>query len=68
MKIMGLPNWLHWSAWFIKSFVYMAIIMVIMSALLKVWVPPNGRVINFTQWSVLLAFFLVYSVALISFR
>ena len=68
MKIMGLPNWLHWSAWFIKSFVYMAIIMVIMSALLKVWVPPNGRVINFTQWSVLLAFFLVYSIALISFR
>ena len=68
MKIMGLPNWLHWTAWFIKSFVYMAVIMVIMSALLKVWVPPNGRVINFTQWSVLLAFFLVYSVALICFR
>ena len=68
MKIMGLPNWLHWAAWFVKSFVYMAIIMLIMSALLKVWIPPNGRVINFTQWSVLLAFFLIYSVALICFR
>ena len=68
MKIMGLPNWLHWVAWFAKSFVYMVVIMSIMSVLLKVWVPPNGRVINFTQWSVLLAFFLVYSVALICFR
>ena len=68
MKIMGLPNYLHWTAWFVKSFLYMAVIMLIMSGLLKVWVPPNGRVINFTQWSLLLMFFLVYSVALICFR
>ena len=33
MKLMGLSNWLHWSAWFSKYFVFMLIAAVIMTIL-----------------------------------
>lgn len=36
MKIMGLPNWLHWLGWFIKAFIYMLVIITIITILLKV--------------------------------
>lgn len=36
MKIMGLPNWLHWTSWFIKTMIYMTIIVTLMVVLLKV--------------------------------
>ncbi|XP_017768274.1 PREDICTED: ATP-binding cassette sub-family A member 3 [Nicrophorus vespilloides] len=35
MKIMGLPNWLHWTAWFMKSLSFMLISIVLMVFLLK---------------------------------
>lgn len=36
MKIMGLPNWLHWTGWFVKSLIYMIIVITFMTVLLKV--------------------------------
>lgn len=36
MKIMGLPNWIHWIGWFIKSYVYLIIIITVLVAVLKV--------------------------------
>lgn len=36
MKMMGLPNWLHWSAWFIKSLAFILITIVLIVILLKV--------------------------------
>lgn len=36
MKIMGLPNWLHWLGWFIKSMVFMMISITFIVLLLKV--------------------------------
>lgn len=36
MKIMGLPNWLHWTGWFIKTMIYMTIIITFMIILIKV--------------------------------
>lgn len=36
MKIMGLPNWLHWTAWFIKSYVFLAIPAIMLAGLCKV--------------------------------
>nr|XP_053626319.1 phospholipid-transporting ATPase ABCA3-like [Cherax quadricarinatus] len=34
MKMMGLQNWLHWSAWFIKSFMFLATSTVFITVLL----------------------------------
>lgn len=36
MKIMGLPNWLHWTGWFVKSMTFLTISMTIVTALFKV--------------------------------
>lgn len=36
MKIMGLPSWLHWLSWFTKAFVQFALVITIITAMLKV--------------------------------
>lgn len=36
MKIMGLPNWLHLTGWFIKTIIHMLIINTLMVIVLKV--------------------------------
>lgn len=47
MKIMGLPNWLHWLGWFIKSMVFMMISITFIVILLKVRVTSQNH--NTTQ-------------------
>ena len=36
MKMMGLPNWVHWSAWFTKNLLFLLISVVIFVIVLKV--------------------------------
>lgn len=36
MKIMGLPNWLHWTAWFIKSILFLTITISLIILIVKV--------------------------------
>lgn len=36
MKIMGLPTWLHWTAWFCKQFIYLLLCTVMIVVILKV--------------------------------
>lgn len=36
MKMMGLPNWLHWTAWFVQSFLLLLISIILMTIFLKV--------------------------------
>ncbi len=42
MKLMGLSNWLHWSAWFFKYLVFMLIAVVIMTILFGVKVSAGA--------------------------
>ncbi|XP_057661740.1 phospholipid-transporting ATPase ABCA3-like [Diorhabda carinulata] len=69
MKIMGLPNWLHWLAWFIKCFVFLLISVVLMVILLKVRWYQNTEFTVFTHAdaSVLLVFLLLYACSTITF-
>lgn len=69
MKIMGLPSWLHWTAWFCKCFTYLFFSTGVMLILLKAHWYPDMDVTVFTKssWSVLWFFLLVYSVATIMF-
>lgn len=46
MKMMGLPNWLHWSAWFTKSFVFLLISTIFITIFFKV-----RHLISFLQTS-----------------
>ena len=36
MKMMGLANWIHWSAWFTKNLLFLLIAIIIVTAMLKV--------------------------------
>lgn len=65
MKIMGLPNWLHWTAWFIKSMIFMTISITFIVFLIKMkWYPGNEvAVFTFSEWSVLWVFLFIYSIA-----
>ena len=36
MKMMGLPNWLHWMAWFVKSLVFILFTIILITFMLKV--------------------------------
>jgi len=66
MKMMGMESWLHWTAWFIKYFVFTFVSSCLMT--LFYCVPSSsGAVLNHTDPSVLLVFFLLYSIASIAF-
>ena len=67
MKMMGLSNWLHWTAWFIKYFLFLLVSVVIMTVLFTVDTGQNGSIVGYTSWSVLLVFLLLYSIATINF-
>ncbi|KAB0796441.1 hypothetical protein PPYR_10502 [Photinus pyralis] len=69
MKIMGLPNWLHWTAWFVKTFFIMLVTVILMVILMTAkWYP--GR--NYTVFSqsnplVIFVFLLFFICATITF-
>lgn len=69
MKIMGLPNWLHWTAWFIKTFMFVMISVILIVFLMKVpWYPgTNLTVFSYSDPVLLLVYFIVYMVASICF-
>uniref|UniRef100_A0AAR5Q068 ABC transporter domain-containing protein n=1 Tax=Dendroctonus ponderosae TaxID=77166 RepID=A0AAR5Q068_DENPD len=69
MKIMGLPNWLHWIAWFLKTFSYLMISIILMVVLLKVRWYTNTEYTVFTYANpiVLLIFLFFYVCATITF-
>nr|CAD7415158.1 unnamed protein product [Timema cristinae] len=69
MKIMGLPNWLHWTAWFVNNFLMLLISVILMVVMLKVpWY--SGTVVTvFTHsnWLLIFIFLMLYAVAMICF-
>lgn len=66
---MGLPNWLHWTAWFLKCFVFLLISVILMVVLLKVKWYSNTNYTVFTHSNplVLLMFLILYICATITF-
>ncbi|KAK9729509.1 hypothetical protein QE152_g15926 [Popillia japonica] len=69
MKIMGLPNWLHWTAWFIKIFIMLLISIILMLILLKVrWFPDSDfSVFTLADPFLLFVFLVCYACATITF-
>jgi ATP-binding cassette, subfamily A (ABC1), member 3 len=69
MKIMGLPNWLHWTAWFAKCFAFLFISVTLITVMLMVNFNPSEGTVVFAHadWSVIWVFLMVYAVATIMF-
>ncbi|XP_033097470.1 ATP-binding cassette sub-family A member 3-like [Anneissia japonica] len=66
MKMMGLNNWLHWSAWLTKCFLFLAISTFFMTILFWVKVGDKGSVISNSDPTVIFVFFLAFALATIS--
>jgi len=62
MKMMGLSNWIHWLAWFLKNFLFFLISVILLTILIKV-----ARIFEYSHWSIVFIFLLVYSISTISF-
>lgn len=68
MKMMGLPNWLHWTAWFVQNLIMFFVSVVLIVILLKAPLVGNDLlVLPYSDWSCLLAFLFVYIIASITF-
>ncbi|XP_023310224.1 ATP-binding cassette sub-family A member 3-like [Anoplophora glabripennis] len=69
MKIMGLPNWLHWTAWFVKCFIFLLLSSILIIILLKLQWMPKQDVTIFTHSdpTVLILFLMFYVCATITF-
>lgn len=69
MKIMGLSNWLHWTAWFLKTFIFLLISCILIVALLKIrWYPNTDfTVFTYADGTVMVFFLFFYICATITF-
>ncbi|KAL1392905.1 hypothetical protein pipiens_012130 [Culex pipiens pipiens] len=69
MKIMGLPNWLHWSAWFVKTLLLLSISISLITALLCVSLTTNTdiAIFEFSNWLLIWLFLFIFSITTITF-
>uniref|UniRef100_A0A4W6GA39 ATP binding cassette subfamily A member 3 n=1 Tax=Lates calcarifer TaxID=8187 RepID=A0A4W6GA39_LATCA len=67
MRMMGLSNWLHWSAWFLMFFLFLSISVFFVTVLLCIQVSPNGAVLTYSDPTLVFVFLLVFTVATINF-
>lgn len=69
MKIMGLPNWLHWTAWFVKTFTFLFLTIVLIVLLITIsWYPGTTfSVFTLANPSVIFLFLLLFGCATITY-
>ncbi|XP_072041416.1 phospholipid-transporting ATPase ABCA3-like [Amphiura filiformis] len=68
MKMMGLSGWIHWAAWFVKSFVYLLITISVMTLFFSIKVGKNhAAVVNNSDKSIVFIFLLLYAISTICF-
>lgn len=66
MKVMGLPNWLHWLSWFLKSFIVFLAVGLVVVLTIKVKFTQKA-IVHFVDASVLITFMILYNCSLITF-
>ena len=68
MKLMGLPNWMHWLCWFLDGTATAAISVFISVLLVCVeWESGLGSVIYYSNGFLIYVFFMLYAMSLIIF-
>ncbi|XP_046356672.2 phospholipid-transporting ATPase ABCA3-like [Haliotis rufescens] len=67
MKLMGLSAAAHWTSWFLTSFIYVLVIMVLYTMLCGIDASGNGAVLAKSDPSLFFVFLLCYGVSIISY-
>ncbi|XP_052759277.1 phospholipid-transporting ATPase ABCA3-like [Galleria mellonella] len=66
LKIMGMPTWIHWSAWFLKQFIFLLLASILIVIILKVnWFTTEEGIGDYalfthTPWHVLFFYLSLY--------
>ena len=68
MKLMGLPNWMHWLCWFLDAIATSAISVFIWVLFVCIeWKSGLGSVVNYSNGFLVFIFFMLYAMSLIVF-
>lgn len=69
MKIMGLPSYMHWIAWFTKCMIFQVIIISILTGMFKIQFSSRSNLAVFTQadWTIVWLFMFIYSIAAVTY-
>ncbi|XP_053672341.1 phospholipid-transporting ATPase ABCA3-like [Anopheles nili] len=66
MKIMGLSNWLHWTAWFVKCLILLTVSLSLITILLCVPF-SSAAILENSDWTLVWFFFFVFSITTICY-
>lgn len=69
MKIMGLPSWLHWLAWFAKCMIFQVVIISIITGMFKIQFSNRSglAVFTHTNWFIIWLFLFLYVLAAVTY-
>lgn len=69
MKIMGLPSYMHWIAWFTKCMLFQLIIISILTGMFKITFSSQSglAVFTHTHWSIIWVFLFLYVMAAVTY-
>ncbi|XP_008939234.1 PREDICTED: ATP-binding cassette sub-family A member 3-like, partial [Merops nubicus] len=68
MHMMGLSNWLHWSAWFLMFFLFLLVSVFFVTVLFCVKVSKQGAVLTNSDPTLVFTFLAIFSISSISFN
>lgn len=66
MKIMGLPSYMHWIAWFTKTIIFQVIIISILTGLFKIKF-SGLSVFTYSNWIIIWLFLFCYVLAAVTY-
>ena len=67
MKMMGLPSWMNWLFYLFDALLGLVVIVAIMAIIATVKWTSDGKIIEFSDGSIIFFFLLIYAVALVVF-
>jgi ATP-binding cassette subfamily A (ABC1) protein 3 len=65
LKIMGLPGWLQWVAWFLRSFIILLLVIILIVIMVKVNV-QKAPIFTHSDGTVLFVFFVLFACSTIT--
>lgn len=69
MKIMGLPSYMHWLAWFTKCMIFQLVIISVITGMFKIPFSDRGglAVLTYSNWIIVWLFLFIYVMAAVTY-
>ncbi|XP_031638212.1 ATP-binding cassette sub-family A member 3-like, partial [Contarinia nasturtii] len=67
MKIMGMPVWLHWASWFVRTMFFLSISNILVIGVLKFPVFHSIAIFTHSDWKSMWGFLLVYGASMTTY-